>query len=237
MVAIVGDSETWTARAVEIATASEDPGVRYWLGPLYNNVGWSRYGIGDISGALEAFELALASRERDDPRPYPREIARYAVGKALRGLGRTEEAVAALEQCVAWAAEAGVEDGHFHEEARRGLCRARPLRRCPRAGPPRARNRLRRRRSFAARAPARTLRRDRYLLIRARASATRTDELPDYRITCIFVDRDYRRSGVAGVALRGALDLIANAGGGAVEGYPQSRPASATTGPRARITA
>ena len=27
--------------------------------------------------------------------------------------------------------------------------------------------------------------------------ATRTDELPDYRITCIFVDRDYRRNGVA----------------------------------------
>ena len=50
--------------------------------------------------------------------------------------------------------------------------------------------------------------------------ATRTDELPDYRITCIFVDRDHRRNGVAGVALRGALDLIAKAGGGVVEGYP-----------------
>jgi GNAT superfamily N-acetyltransferase len=54
--------------------------------------------------------------------------------------------------------------------------------------------------------------------------ATRTEELPDYRITCIFVDRDYRRKGVAGVALRGALDLIAHAGGGVVEGYPQDLP-------------
>ena len=45
--------------------------------------------------------------------------------------------------------------------------------------------------------------------------------MPDYRVTCIFVDRDYRRKGVAGVALRGALDLIAKAGGGVVEGYPQ----------------
>ena len=50
--------------------------------------------------------------------------------------------------------------------------------------------------------------------------ATRTDELPDYRITCIFVDRDYRRKGVARMALRGAVDLIAQAGGGVVEGYP-----------------
>jgi tetratricopeptide (TPR) repeat protein len=116
MVAIVGDSETWTARAVAIAASSDDPGVRYWLGPLYNNVGWSRYETGDAAGALEAFELALASRERDDPRPYAREIARYAVGKALRALGRADEAAATLEQCLAWAAAAGVEDGYFHEE-------------------------------------------------------------------------------------------------------------------------
>ena len=116
MVAIVGDSEAWTARGVEIAASSDDPGVRYWLGPLYNNVGWSRYGAGDAAGALEAFERALASRERDDPRPYEREIARYAVGKALRALGRADEAVAALEECVVWAAEAAVEDAFFHEE-------------------------------------------------------------------------------------------------------------------------
>lgn len=46
-------------------------------------------------------------------------------------------------------------------------------------------------------------------------------EHPDYRITCFFVDRDHRRNGVSAVALRGALDLIAAAGGGVVEGYPQ----------------
>ncbi|GAA0942867.1 GNAT family N-acetyltransferase [Kribbella koreensis] len=44
---------------------------------------------------------------------------------------------------------------------------------------------------------------------------------PDYRLTCFFVDRRYRKQGVAGVALRGALDLIAQAGGGVVEAYPQ----------------
>jgi GNAT superfamily N-acetyltransferase len=43
---------------------------------------------------------------------------------------------------------------------------------------------------------------------------------PDYRLTCFFVDRDYRRKGVAAVALRGALRLIAESGGGVVEGYP-----------------
>jgi len=45
--------------------------------------------------------------------------------------------------------------------------------------------------------------------------------LPDYRLTCIFVDKSRRGAGVASVALRGALDLIAQAGGGVVEAYPQ----------------
>jgi tetratricopeptide (TPR) repeat protein len=86
MRAIVGDSETWTARGVEIAAASDDPDVRYWLGPLYNNVGWSRFEAGDHEGALEAFELALASRERDDPRESALEHAREAVEEARRAL-------------------------------------------------------------------------------------------------------------------------------------------------------
>lgn len=43
---------------------------------------------------------------------------------------------------------------------------------------------------------------------------------PDYRITCVFVDRRYRRQGVTEIAIRGALDQIAQAGGGLVEAYP-----------------
>ena len=46
------------------------------------------------------------------------------------------------------------------------------------------------------------------------------DLVPDYRVTCIFVDRRYRRKGLSAVALQGALDLISEAGGGVVEGYP-----------------
>lgn len=46
------------------------------------------------------------------------------------------------------------------------------------------------------------------------------DVLPDYRLTCIFVDRHHRHRGLSAVALRGALGLIAEAGGGVVEGYP-----------------
>ncbi|KQX07592.1 MULTISPECIES: hypothetical protein [unclassified Leifsonia] len=50
------------------------------------------------------------------------------------------------------------------------------------------------------------------------------DRLPDFRITCLFVDKHHRREGVAELAVRGAVELIAQAGGGIVEGYPHEVP-------------
>lgn len=47
---------------------------------------------------------------------------------------------------------------------------------------------------------------------------------PDFRITCLFVDKRYRRQGLAAVAVTGALALIAAAGGGLVESYPHDLP-------------
>ncbi len=47
------------------------------------------------------------------------------------------------------------------------------------------------------------------------------DQLPNWRITCFFVDREYRGQGVASLALAGALDEIARLGGGTVESYPE----------------
>jgi GNAT superfamily N-acetyltransferase len=45
--------------------------------------------------------------------------------------------------------------------------------------------------------------------------------MPDWRITCIFVDKDYRKKGLSFFALNGALELIKQSGGGVVESYPQ----------------
>ena len=55
------------------------------------------------------------------------------------------------------------------------------------------------------------------------------DKAPDYRVTCFFVDRNYRRKGVAATALQGALELIAQAGGGVVEGYPHDTQGKKTS--------
>ena len=46
-------------------------------------------------------------------------------------------------------------------------------------------------------------------------------DVPDWRITCFFIDRDRRGEGIANIALREALRQIARLGGGSVEAYPE----------------
>jgi tetratricopeptide (TPR) repeat protein len=108
------EHHAWTQRGVELARASES--ASYWLGPLFNNLGWEYFEAGEYDQALDAFDQALEARERDPERPYEIEIARYAVAKALRALGRPHEAATLLEQTVASTQSVGRPDGWFHEE-------------------------------------------------------------------------------------------------------------------------
>jgi tetratricopeptide (TPR) repeat protein len=104
----------WTERGIALAGSNDD--ARYWLGPLLNNLGWEHYEAGEHAEALDAFQRALVAREAEPDNPEPIALARYAVGKALRALGRSEEAVPLLEQAVAWAEGEGCPDGWYHEE-------------------------------------------------------------------------------------------------------------------------
>lgn len=54
-----------------------------------------------------------------------------------------------------------------------------------------------------------------------RAYGATPTPLPDWRITCFFVDKARRGQGVAAAALAGALQAITAHGGGTVEGYPE----------------
>jgi GNAT superfamily N-acetyltransferase len=46
-------------------------------------------------------------------------------------------------------------------------------------------------------------------------------KLPDWRITCFFIDRERRGEGIANLALREAVREIGRLGGGTVEAYPE----------------
>ena len=54
-------------------------------------------------------------------------------------------------------------------------------------------------------------------------------ELPDWRITCFFIDRERRGEGIASFALSEALRHIAWAGGGTVEAYPEDYEGESTS--------
>lgn len=54
-----------------------------------------------------------------------------------------------------------------------------------------------------------------------RAYEAQPATVPDWRITCFFVDKSYRKRGVAAAALAGALSEISRLGGGKVESFPE----------------
>jgi tetratricopeptide (TPR) repeat protein len=82
----------WTDRGIRIASETTDRDVAYWLGQLYNNIGWEYQDSGEYEAALKAFEQALAARKRYPEMPALIQHAKEAVVEALRALGREEEA-------------------------------------------------------------------------------------------------------------------------------------------------
>ncbi len=118
MLAIVvpGEAKAWNQRAMALATESEDPDARRWLGSLHNNMGWTLHEEGDYDGALAQFEAALAARVESGS-PQAVFDARWAVARAWRSLGRLDEALAEQEALAADRAAAGApEDGYISEE-------------------------------------------------------------------------------------------------------------------------
>jgi tetratricopeptide (TPR) repeat protein len=95
MVALVAAPEEQPAlheQALSVARASEDQRARDWDASLLNNIGMTYADAGDFGSALDAFEQALAARERiGDPGTI--RVARWMIAWALRNLGRRDEAL------------------------------------------------------------------------------------------------------------------------------------------------
>lgn len=106
----------WNLEALAIAEKSRDSKARGWLGSLYNNIGWTYHDQKDYPRALEFFEKALAwHQERKSGEPLM--IAQWSVARALRSLGRTEEALERqLELQKSREAAQLPEDGYVSEE-------------------------------------------------------------------------------------------------------------------------
>jgi tetratricopeptide (TPR) repeat protein len=105
----------WNERALALAESSPHEAARRWLGSLLNNIGWTYHDKGDYARALELFERALAFREQQGE-PGPIRIAKWCVARALRSLGRIEEALLRQESLLHEHEAAGGKDGFVWEE-------------------------------------------------------------------------------------------------------------------------
>ena len=106
----------WNRRAIAAAEAASDPRARNWLGALYNNTAWTLHDSGDLDGALDLFEKCLAWHEEKGT-GRPRLIAKWAVARALRSLGRVDDALARQEALRdEWAASEFDPSGYVFEE-------------------------------------------------------------------------------------------------------------------------
>lgn len=107
------DSLRWDQQALALAESSSDAEARRWRGSLLNNLGWDHHDAGRFEDALECFERALDVR-REGTDAEATHIAAWAVARALRSLGRADEALA--RQRALAATREGADDGYVHEE-------------------------------------------------------------------------------------------------------------------------
>jgi tetratricopeptide (TPR) repeat protein len=107
-----GDASVdWNQKALALAESSKDPRARRWLGSLYNNLGWTRHDGGEPAAALDLFQKSLAASEAEG-NVKKIHVARWSVARALRSLGRLDEALSLQRRLLA----EGTPDGYVHEE-------------------------------------------------------------------------------------------------------------------------
>jgi tetratricopeptide (TPR) repeat protein len=118
MLAIVSPPEgkiEWNLRGLEVARASDQPRAQRWRGSLLNNLAWTYHDLGRYDDALALFEEALEWRREQNQAPETR-IATWSVGRALRSLGRYDEAFALQRALKEEILAAGTHDGYVNEE-------------------------------------------------------------------------------------------------------------------------
>jgi tetratricopeptide (TPR) repeat protein len=109
------DQLEWINRAIEIATQSPIPKTKRWLGGLYSTLGWKLFDARKFEKSLEVFQKSLRHLKAQGT---PREafVAQWSIGKVLRAIGQTEEALTIQKSLLAELGIGGERDGRLYEE-------------------------------------------------------------------------------------------------------------------------
>jgi tetratricopeptide (TPR) repeat protein len=107
------EHEEWTHRGLVAAEDSDDPLAVRMRAALLNNLGWTYADDERWVDALGLFERAIDAR-RDAGDAWGLHVARWTRARALRALGRYDEALVELRALAA--TEEGADDAHVHDE-------------------------------------------------------------------------------------------------------------------------
>ena len=109
------DRLKWDLEALAMTERTPDARSKRWLASLYNNIGWTYHERGEYAAALEYFDKALPAWEaRGDVNAI--RIAKWTIARALRSLGRYDEAWAIQRRLLAEREAAGEPSGYVYEE-------------------------------------------------------------------------------------------------------------------------
>jgi tetratricopeptide (TPR) repeat protein len=107
------EHERWAGLGLAIAEGSDDPLAIRMRGALLNNLGWTHADNGRWGDALDLFERAVAARQEAGDE-WGLHVARWTRARALRALGRHDEALAELRELAA--TPEGAADSHVAAE-------------------------------------------------------------------------------------------------------------------------
>jgi len=111
---------TWNQRGLTVARASDDPKARALVPAMLNNSGWDLHEMGRFDQALALFEQAEAEWIARG-KPEQIRIAKWAVARCLRSLGRCDEALLLQRALEAEHLAMDSADGYVFEEIAENL--------------------------------------------------------------------------------------------------------------------
>ena len=107
--------QEWILRGIQLAEGSPQADAKRWLGALYTAQGWKLFDLRQYEAALAAFKKSLSHLKLHGS---DREIfvAKWSVGKLLRTMGKTEEALAIQNALLAESGPSNAKDGRVFQE-------------------------------------------------------------------------------------------------------------------------
>ncbi|WP_177232117.1 tetratricopeptide repeat protein [Agromyces sp. CF514] len=87
-----GHEEEWAAEGLDLLEGRRDPRTLRWGIALHHNLGWVKHDGGRTAAALVEFERAVEIADRYGSAEQ-QQVTRWSVGRCLRTLGRTDEAL------------------------------------------------------------------------------------------------------------------------------------------------